>query len=310
MPEGDTIHRTAAALRTALVGRPIVRFEAPGLIGPSPAHGRVIEHIESHGKHLEVLWDDGLTLHTNLRLSGAWHLYRVGERWRRNASEVRVVIAVSDWIAVCFNAPVVETYRHFDRSRHPGFGPLGPDLCAPDADLEECINRIYHYADQEAPLADVLLDEHVLRSLGNVYRSEVLWACGFHPLAKISTLDAEDCMAIVAVAARTLRGTMHVAGDSTLPTLDGPQPTFGNATRPLGVYGRNGQRCSHCGDTIEVSRLGDLGRLVYWCPGCQLRHGPQHQVSPPADDRPMDPHPAAAKYLSQLPWRRNDPLAG
>ena len=83
MPEGDTIHRSAAALRTALVGKPVVRFDAPRLYGPRPAVGRVIELVESHGKHLDVSWDDGLVLHTQMRMTGSWHLYRSGERWRK-----------------------------------------------------------------------------------------------------------------------------------------------------------------------------------------------------------------------------------
>ena len=33
MPEGDTIHRAAAALRTALVDKKMTRFEAPRLVG-------------------------------------------------------------------------------------------------------------------------------------------------------------------------------------------------------------------------------------------------------------------------------------
>ena len=40
MPEGDTIHRAAAALRSALVDKKMVRFEAPRLIGITPRAGR------------------------------------------------------------------------------------------------------------------------------------------------------------------------------------------------------------------------------------------------------------------------------
>ena len=58
MPEGDTIHRTAAVLRTALIGRPTVRFDAPRLQPPYPGVGRVVESVEAHGKHLEIVWDD------------------------------------------------------------------------------------------------------------------------------------------------------------------------------------------------------------------------------------------------------------
>ena len=70
MPEGDTIHRTAAALRTALVGKPMTRFDAPRLIGPGPQAGRIIERVECHGKHLEIVFDDGLVLHTHMRMIG------------------------------------------------------------------------------------------------------------------------------------------------------------------------------------------------------------------------------------------------
>ena len=170
MPEGDTIHRAAAALRIALVGKPITSFEAPRLIGPHPAKGRVIERVESHGKHLEIVWDDGLTLHTHMRMTGTWHLYRIGEPWRRPVRQLRVLIEVSDWLAVCFNAPVVETYRHFDRRRHPGFGPLGPDLCKADADLDECINALYHYTDTTMPVGEVLLDQHAHLANGTAPR--------------------------------------------------------------------------------------------------------------------------------------------
>jgi endonuclease-8 len=77
----------------------------------------------------------------------------------------------------------------------------------------------------------------------------------------------------------------------------------------LAVYGRNGQRCARCGDTIEARRIGDPARVLYFCPGCQVR---LHRQQPATDVavRAMDPHPAAEKYLSDLPWRRSDPLAG
>lgn len=310
MPEGDTIHRAAAALRTALVGKPITRFEAPRLVGPRPATGRIVERVESHGKHLEIVWDDGLVLHTHMRMTGSWHLYRAGERWRRSVAQMRVEIDVGDWIAVCFNAPVVETYRQFDRFRHPGFGPLGPDLCRAEADLDECINRLYHYDDQSAAVSEVLLDQHVACGVGNVYRCEVLWACEMHPFAPVSSLDAGDCAQLIHASARLLRANLASPHRSTL----GLQSSVSGATvarSGLAVYGRNGQRCVRCGDTVEVCRTGEHARLLYWCPGCQVRRSPASATARDLDDpREMDPHPAAAKFLNDLPWRRHRPLAG
>jgi endonuclease-8 len=296
MPEGDTIHRAAAALRTALVGRPVTRFIAPRLDGPTPVAGRVIELVESHGKHMEIVWDDGLVLHTHMRMTGSWHLYRIGERWRKPDTQMRVVIEVPDWVAVCFNAPVVETYREFDIHRHPGFGRLGPDLCtAPVADLELCARRIHEYADSAAPVAEVLLDQHVACGVGNVYRSEILWSCELSPFAPVGSLQPADCVQIINAAARMLRANLSPTPRVTHPDIPGG----------LAVYGRNGQRCVRCSDTVHVKRMGDHARLVYWCPGCQTKFAPQRDVTPPGIDRSMDPHPAAAKYLSELPWRRD-----
>jgi len=75
------------------------------------------------------------------------------------------------------------------------------------------------------------------------------------------------------------------------------------------VYGRNGQRCGRCGDTVEMRRVGGMARPVYFCPGCQVKLHRQRRLSDIAP-RAMDPHPAAAKFLAELPWRRSDPLAG
>ena len=297
VPEGDTIHRAAAALRTALVGRPTVRFDAPFLYGPRPVLGRVIERVESHGKHLEIVWDDGLVLHSHMRMTGSWHLYRRGERWRKSDDHMRAVIEVPDWVAVCFSAPVVETYREFDVHRHPGFGPLGPDLCtAPDDQIEECVRRMYDHPEGGTAVAEVLLDQHIACGVGNVYRSEILWAEAVHPLAPVGSLSEDDCRRLILTATRMLRANLRRVRRVTAPDVEGG----------LAVYGRNGQRCARCGDTVQVRRVGEHARVLYWCPGCQTHASPVPKA--PLTNREMDPHPAASKFLSDLPWRRD--LAG
>ena len=132
VPEGDTIHRTAAALRAALLGKAMTAFEAPRLDGHRPAIGAVIERVESRGKHLEIGFDDGIVLHTHMRMTGSWHLYRPGEQWRKSTRSMRVVIEVEGLEAVCFSAPVVRDLpgQGLRRTTRAG-APLGPDLCEP-----------------------------------------------------------------------------------------------------------------------------------------------------------------------------------
>ena len=260
----------------------------------------MIELVECHGKHLEITWDDDLVLHTHLRLTGSWHLYRLGERWRKPGEQARAVIEVPEWVAVCFNAPVVETYRIPDRFRHPGFGRLGPDLItASDTDLVECARRLAEYPYSDVTVAEALLDQHVVCGVGNVFRSEVLWACETSPFAPIDALTPADCVQLVNAAARMLRANLQPV----------PRVTYAELPGGLAVYGRNGQRCARCGDTVQVRRVGEHARTLYWCPGCQVQHQPVTRERPGEPVREMDPHPAAAKYLADLPWRR-DSLAG
>ncbi|WP_420451148.1 Fpg/Nei family DNA glycosylase [Ilumatobacter sp.] len=294
MPEGDTIHRAASALRTALGGKAMVRFDAPRLVGPVPQAGRTVERVESHGKHLEIEWDNAMVLHTHMRMSGSWHVYRQGERWRRPYQQMRASIENSDWVAVCFNAPVVETYRRPDKRRHPGMGRLGPDLCRPDADLARVVNLLLSYADGDARVGEVLLDQRVMCGVGNVYRCEVLWANGVSPFAPVRALTESDAVRLVNTAASQLRANLHHSGRVTANDVRGG----------LAVYGRNGQRCPRCAGTVDRTRMGQHNRILYWCPACQTHLDPRTRTEP--DDTPvMDPHPAAQRFLADLPWNRD-----
>jgi hypothetical protein len=96
---------------------------------------------------------------------------------------------------------------------------------------------------------------------------------------------------------------MHAATADVRATVAGASAVSPPDTRDsLVVYGRNGQRCSRCGDTVRVDRAASQ-RLVYWCAGCQTAHDPDVRRSP-SQDRPMDPHPAAEQFTTDLPWRR------
>jgi endonuclease-8 len=291
MLEGDRLDHTAAAMRAALCDRKMLCFDAPRLVGVVPRAGRVIERIESRGRHLHVDWDDGIRLHTNLRRHGEWHLHRTGEHWQGRHDDVAALIEVPGWVAVCYRAPVVETFRAPDASRHPGLGGIGPDLAREDADLGRCVAALLAPSDPDAPLHRVLLDERVCFGLGNAYRSEVLWARALSPFAAVGQLTPSDAERLIDTAARMIR-TNQQRADVT-GALPGEQ---------FAVYSRRGQRCRRCRDSIESMPSGPAGRLLYWCPGCQVRLDPR---ADPADDtREMDPHPAAVKYLAGLPWRR------
>jgi len=237
------------------------------------------------------VWDDNVILHTHMRMTGSWHLYRRGERWRKPRRLARVVIETIECVAVCFSAPVVETYRADSFVRHPNFGRLGPDLCKADVDVDECVRRMMSYSDPSRSIAEVMLDQHVMCGVGNVYRCEVLWACEVHPHATVGSLPQSACVELVRTAADMLQANLqHTARITTTTTPGG-----------LAVYGRNHQRCERCQGIVAVEQHGQPPRLLYWCPECQTRCQP----APKRDDsnplaRRTDPHPAGAQFIAEL----------
>ena len=75
MPEGDTIWRTAAALRRRIAGK-VVTDARPAAI--ARLKGRRVEVVEPNGKHLLMHFEGGIALHSHMRMTGSWHLYRPG----------------------------------------------------------------------------------------------------------------------------------------------------------------------------------------------------------------------------------------
>src|ERR1700744_4629260 len=115
MPEGDTIFRSARALHQAFAGRQVTLFETAyaqlaSVNDQSPVTGRTIEQVESRGKWLLIHFSGDLILTTHMLMSGSWHIYRSGERWKRARSHMRVVLGTSDYVAVGFNVPVAKFY--------------------------------------------------------------------------------------------------------------------------------------------------------------------------------------------------------
>lgn len=279
------------ALRTDLLGRTTRRITAPRLEGITPSVGHVIEEVRLVDGAIEIVWDDGVVLSTRLRPFGAWHLYRPGEMFRRPVERADVVIDVGSWVSACFGASTVEAFRDFDPRRHPMLGSIGPDMTHRSVDLEECVDRMMHYEERDATIAEVLVDQRVVVNVGNVYRCEALWACEIHPWAPIGDLKRAECREIV-----TLLREMVTAEASAERSA-------------LAVYGRQGKACLRCAGLIKVTHHGEANRVLYWCPDCQTAHQPlaRPNFTPlyiERNDTPVDSHPAARMYMEEISQRR------
>ena len=244
MPEGDTIWRTAAALRRRITGK-VVKDARPAAI--ARLKGRRVEAVEPKGKHLLMRFEGGIALHSHMRMTGSWHLYRPGERWRQAAWRATAVISFDDVVAVCFAAPVMELVR----DAQAPVGHLGPDILVDPFDLDAVIARARQ---SEAPtLGELLLEQRVCAGIGNIYKCEALWALRLDAWMPPAELDDARL------------GQLYLrARDLMRPNLVTPI-----ARQRHAVHGRGGRPCPRCGTPIRIRAQGHQARLTYFCPRCQ-----------------------------------------
>ena len=279
MPEGDTIFRTARTLHRALAGRLVTRFESvyPRLTRvdrDTPLEGRIVERVEARGKHVLIWFGEGkdrpeaaptLVLRTHMRMHGSWHIYRPGERWQRPRHDMRIVIETDAIHAIAFGVPDAELATSDDIERSSALHDLGPDVLADDFDASEAVRRIV--SRQEISIADALLDQSAIAGIGNVYKSEILFAAGVHPFTPVAALSPERIADVIAIAVKTMRANVAerasgmYAGRNTTGYLD--------PSARLWVYGRAGKPCRRCGTVIAYAKHGAIPRVTYWCDRCQ-----------------------------------------
>jgi endonuclease VIII len=283
MPEGDTIYRAARALQRALGGKVVTGFET-GLAklarvnDDSPLVGRMVEKVESRGKWCLIFFSGDLILVTHMLMSGSWHLYRTGERWRMGRSRMRVVIGTEEWEAVGFNIPVAEFHTARSLERSSQVPKLGPDVLSEEFTVEGGVGQLEAYGREnpDAEIAVVLLNQRVLAGLGNVYKSEVAFAAGVNPFRAIRTVTRREMEGMVEFAQRYMKanvvdGASSLTGGEGIVTYAGNRRTrhSSNKEERLWVYGRQGMECRRCGTAVMMRKQGAQARSTYWCPECQ-----------------------------------------
>ncbi|MEP6598847.1 MAG: DNA-formamidopyrimidine glycosylase family protein [Actinomycetota bacterium] len=259
MPEGDTVWLTAKRLDTALAGNVVTTFDlrVPQL-ATADLRGETVIRVLARGKHILTRFGNGMSLHSHLRMDGAWYLVRAGQRARRHPQHlIRAQVGNVSWLATGYR---VHDLRLFHTAREAELvGHLGPDLLGEDWDADEALRRLR--TQPYRAVGDAILDQRNLAGIGNMYKAEVLFVVRVNPWTRVD--DVPDLGRLVGTARRLLRANR-----------DHPEQTTTGLTgrgREHWVYLRGGEACRRCGSPIARAEQGDCGseRSTYWCPRCQ-----------------------------------------
>ncbi len=257
MPEGDTILAIAGKLRPALLDREIEQVHTPQLrhkldAWPQKLAGARVGRIDTHGKHLFLRFDNGLTVHSHLRMSGRWYVFGRDWEWRRNPRAAWLVLRTAGQDVVQFNGPILELARDTRMRTDPYLRRLGPDVLADELDWPAILTRL-RSDDPTRPVADALLDQRTLAGIGNLWKNESLWFQRIDPWRRMADVSDEELESVVRCAREMMLREVRTGG-----RLSGGE-VFEQARRP----------CPRCRTRIRLRGQWDENRMTYWCPRCQ-----------------------------------------
>lgn len=122
------------------------------------------------------------------------------------------------------------------------------------------------FSSKKGRIKNVLLDQTVVCGIGNIYADESLFRAGLRPDAKCEAIDKKRLLQLAADIQEILEESIRECGSSISDYRDanGNSGAFQNKFK---VYGRGGQTCTVCGQTLSSARVA--GRGTVYCEKCQ-----------------------------------------
>jgi formamidopyrimidine-DNA glycosylase len=148
---------------------------------------------------------------------------------------------------------------------HPWFAGMGPEPMEPAFDGGHLKAA---FKDRKQGPKTLLLDQHIVAGLGNIYVCEALHRSRISPFKPAGKVSAPRLDAL-AVAVREVIDEAIAAGGSSLKDFAQTDGALGYFQHRFRVYDRAGRPCPNDGCSGTIARKVQAGRSTFYCPVCQ-----------------------------------------
>src|ERR1700693_418224 len=294
MPELPEVETVARGLRLTVLGRRILSvtlrktdfIDDPSLI-ERHLPGRRIEAVERYGKFmlLRLSTPQGEENSANGENAPAALLVHLGM-----TGHIASIAAAQPWekhTHAGFALDDGRELRYTDARRFGRLAYLSEALLPADLEgfgagplevnAEEFATRI---RSRHSRVKALLLDQTVLRGVGNIYADESLWRAKIHPAKLGASLNKQQAALLHRALQDILKKAIVMRGSSISNFVDG-EGKPGEYQQHHRAYGREGEKCYRCGTIIRRAIVA--GRSSFSCPKCQI--GPRGFLTMPFTPR-------------------------
>jgi len=268
LPEVETVVRT---LEYLIQGRRIdriqINYDPIVMQNPKVFQSRLLNQhfnlFKRRGKYILFEMDD-CTLVSHLRMEGKFYLKKAQDEWDKHT---HVQFYLDDGSRLDYHDT-----RKFGRMEiidkkadYSDFKGLGPEPFW-DSFNEEYI--LSNTRNKNTALKALLLDQHFVAGVGNIYADEICFQMGLHPLFKVKNLTGPKRRKLIEVTRFVLNKAIQ-AGGSTVRSYTSSLGVSGLFQLQIEVYGRANEPCTRCGTPLK--RIMVQQRGTCFCPVCQRK---------------------------------------
>ncbi len=278
LPEVETIRR---GLEKYLVGKRFLKLhilcEKSFRGDPALVEGSEITAFERRGKALLIRLSNGLTIMAHLRMTGQM-IYDGTERFAAGHPDESFREKMPGRFTRIYADLDDGSHLYFNDLRKFGFWAVMDELSlATDKFLTSLgpepwdmkPGEFYEMLGRHAgsPVKAVILNQHNIAGVGNIYADEGWFYAGILPWRKCGSLSRKESDKLLEGLCKVMQASID-SGGSTMRDYVRADGTRGNYLEKFAsVFRREGQECPRCGGEILKTRTA--GRGTHYCGGCQ-----------------------------------------
>lgn len=224
--------------------------------------GRKLKGIVRRSKYLLFEFEGEGGILSHLGMTGHW---RVDCEKFEQRTHDHIRLHFQSGHVLIYNDP--RRFGFFDVYENPQTHKLLKDI-GPEP-FSEDFNATYlktTLKKRSGPIKNLLMNQHIVAGVGNIYASEVLFRAGVRPTRPGGRVSLEECAKIVEYVRLVLQESITHGGSSfdDFRHVSGESGQFQDRFQ---VYDRHNQECVKCGR--KISKKVQAGRSTYWCVSCQ-----------------------------------------